>query len=222
MKINDDYLKEQLKHVYWLNGGPCAGKTAMTNMLIENHGFQTLKEDVLKYRLFTTSKTHPAMQMPNPDLNYQEWFNRPTDIHSQWLSDLVEEMMPFFIIDLLKMEADQPIVIDLGIMPECILPFIPKERILCLYTLDTEIERLYFFREDHKMILDCINNNTVNPKETIAHSNQAMIKFSNDVTKACIAQGIQTIKRTPNMSKERQFGLVCNYFGLESILSETV
>ena len=30
MKINDNYLKEQLKHVYWLNGGPCAGKTTMT------------------------------------------------------------------------------------------------------------------------------------------------------------------------------------------------
>jgi hypothetical protein len=32
------------------------------------------------------------------------------------------------IIDLLKLPDDQPILIDLGIMPEFILPFIPEER----------------------------------------------------------------------------------------------
>ncbi|MBD3922606.1 hypothetical protein H8B09_28020 [Paenibacillus sp. PR3] len=67
------------------------------------------------------------------------------------------EMMEFFVVDLLRMPADRPIIIDLGIMPEHILPFIPKERMICLYTSDDEIERLYFFREDHKMILDVIN-----------------------------------------------------------------
>ena len=50
MKINDNYLKEQLKHVYWLNGGCCAGKTTMTKKFVEELGFQTLEDDVLKYR----------------------------------------------------------------------------------------------------------------------------------------------------------------------------
>jgi len=49
-------------------------------------------------------------------------------ISSQWLFQVVEEMMEFFIIDLLKLPDDQPILIDLGIMPEFILPFIPEER----------------------------------------------------------------------------------------------
>ncbi|GGG06877.1 hypothetical protein GCM10010913_30880 [Paenibacillus aceti] len=67
---------------------------------------------------------------------------------------------------MLKMPTNTPIIIDLGIMPEQILPFIPKERMICLYTSNEEIERLYFFREDHKMILDVINL-TANPAETI-------------------------------------------------------
>jgi hypothetical protein len=214
MNINDNYLKEQLKHVYWLNGGPCAGKTTMTKIFVEELGFQTLEDDVLKYRPFSSPVEYPALQMPNPNLDWDKWFNRPVDEHYQWLVQLVEEMMEFFIIDLLKMPNNKPIIIDLGIIPEHILPFIPKERMICLYTSDEEIERLYFFREDHKMILDCINAYTSNPEGTIKHSNKSMVKFSNEIKNACIKNGIKTIERTPNMSVEEQFKLVREHFGL--------
>lgn len=214
MKINDNYLKEQLKHVYWLNGGPCAGKTTMTQKFVEELGFQTLEDDVLKYRSFSCPIEHSALQMPNPNLDWNKWFNRPVDVHYQWLADIVEEMMEFFIIDLLKMSDEKPIIIDLGIMPECILPFIPKERMICLFTSAEEIERLYFFREDHKMILDCINTYTTDPQESIKHSNKSLVKFSNEIKSACVKNGIKTIERTPEMSVDEQFKLICEHFGI--------
>lgn len=111
------------------------------------------------------------------------------------------------------MPSDKPIMIDLGIMPERILPFIPKERMICLYTSDEEIERLYFFREDHKMILDVINL-TANPAATIANVNVNTIKFSNDIRNACVRNGIKTLERTPNLSVEEQFQLVREHFRL--------
>ncbi|NJJ38267.1 hypothetical protein [Paenibacillus apii] len=213
MKVNDNYLKEQLSHVYWLNGGCCAGKTTMTKKFVEELGFQTLGDDVLKYRPFTSSVEYPALQYPHPELDWSKWFNRPNDEHCKWLFQIVEEMMEFFVIDLLKMSSDTPIVIDLGIMPERILPFIPKERMVCLYTSDEEIERLYFYREDHKMILDVINL-TDNPAQTIKNGNKSMAKFSRDIRNACVKNGIKTIERTTSLSKEEQFKLVREYFGL--------
>jgi len=213
MKINSRYLKEKLKHVYWLNGGPCAGKTTMTKKLVEELGFQTLEDDVLKYRPFSSPIEHSALQYPHPDLDWNRWFNRPVEVHSQWLLDIVREMMEFYLIDLLKMPDDRPIIIDLGIMPEEILPFIPPERILCLVTSPQEIERLYFFREDHKMILECINNNTTAPEQTIEHSNKSMVKFSHEIRQACSKNGIKVLERKPEMSVEEQFSLVCEHFG---------
>ncbi|NJJ40486.1 hypothetical protein [Paenibacillus apii] len=215
MIINDNYLKEQLKHVYWLNGGPCAGKTTMTKKFIEEFGFQTIGDDVLKYRPFSSAADYPALQMPNPNLDWNKWFNKPVEDHCQWLLQIVEEMMDFFVIDLLKMPDNKPIIIDLGILPKRILPFIPKERMICLYTSDAEIERLYYFREDHKMILDCINACTSNPEETIKHSNRSMIKFSNAILNACVQNGIKTIERTPSMDVEEQFNLVSQHFGFQ-------
>ncbi|MDH6372221.1 hypothetical protein M2444_004034 [Paenibacillus sp. PastF-3] len=128
---------------------------------------------------------YPTLQFPNPSLDWNKWFNKPVDEHCQWLFQVVEEMMEFFIIDLLKLPDVKPILIDLGIMPEFILPFIPEERMICFYTSDAEIEK---------------------------HSNKSMIKFSNEIKNACTKLGIKTIERTPNMSVEEQFRLVCEHF----------
>ncbi|WIV12728.1 hypothetical protein [Proteiniborus sp. MB09-C3] len=212
MKINDNYLKEQLKHVYWLNGGACAGKTTMTKKFVNELGFKTLADDVLKYRSFSCPIEHSTLQMPNPNLDWNSWFNRPVEVYSQWLVDIAKEMMEFFVIDLLKMPNEQPIVVDLGIMPDVILPFIAKEKIICLYTSPEEIERLYFFRDDHKMILDCINAHTLNPEKTINHANKAIVSFSNSIMNACINSGIKAIERVPHMTKDEQFRLICEHF----------
>ncbi|MFE6073382.1 hypothetical protein ACFVQB_02770 [Paenibacillus sp. NPDC057886] len=134
-------------------------------------------------------------------------------MYFRWLCEIVEEMMEFFIIDLLQMPTDKPIIIDLGIMPERILPFIPKERMMCLYTSDEEIERLYYFREDHKMIFDVINL-TSNPTETIKHGNKTMVKFSHEIRNACVSHNIKILERTPNLGIEEQFRLVCEHFNL--------
>lgn len=213
MKINDSYLREQLKHVYWLNGGPCAGKTTMTHKFIKELGFQTLEDDVLKYRSFTSPVEYPALQYPHPDLDWEVWFHQPVDEKCQWLLDIVDEMMDFFVIDLLKMPNNKPIIVDLGILPERILPFIPRERMICLYTSDEEIEKQYFLRDDHKMILDVINL-TTNPAETIKHVNKSNIKISREITAACVNLGIHTIERTADLNVEDQFNLVREHFGL--------
>lgn len=56
---------------------------------------------------------------------------------------------------------------------------------ICFYTSDAEIEK---------------------------HSNKSMIKFSNEIKNAFTKLGIKTIERTPNMSVEEQFRLVCEHF----------
>lgn len=33
MKISDRLLRQYLDHVYWICGGPCGGKSTMTNLL---------------------------------------------------------------------------------------------------------------------------------------------------------------------------------------------
>jgi len=63
------------------------------------------------------------------------------------------------------------------------------------------------------MILDVIHL-TSNPAETIKHGNQTMVKFSHEIRKACLKNGVKTIERTPFLSVEEQFRFIREHFGL--------
>lgn len=116
MKINESYLREKLKNVYWLNGGPCSGKTTMSNMFVKELGFQKIEEDIVKYRLYTDPQKHPNLQYPNPNLDWNQWFNRPLEEYKSWLHNLGREILEFYILDLLELDLNRPIIVDLGIL----------------------------------------------------------------------------------------------------------
>ncbi|MCF7924610.1 MAG: hypothetical protein K9L64_05890 [Candidatus Izimaplasma sp.] len=214
MELNNEYIKNKLSHVYWLNGGTCSGKTTMTNKLVEEYDFINIRDDIMKYRKFTNKTNHPNLQYPNPNLDWDLWFNRSTDVYVDWLHNLGKEFLDFLVVDLLSDKSEKRIVVDLGILAEEIIEIIPKERIICFYTSEKEIKRLYFFRDDHKMILDRINSDTKNPSKTIENASKSMVKFSDDIVDSCKKYGIKTIERTPDLSVEEQFDMVKKYFEL--------
>lgn len=47
MNIADNVLKHHLKHVYWVSGTNCGGKTTMTNYLARKHGVVVYDSDIL-------------------------------------------------------------------------------------------------------------------------------------------------------------------------------
>lgn len=214
MIINEAYLKEKLKNVYWLNGGPCSGKTTMSKMFVKELGFQKVEDDIVKYRLYTNAQKHPNLQYPNPNLDWDKWFNRPLDEYKDWLNNLGKEILEFYVLDLLELDLNKPIIVDLGILPEDILGFIDKSHIICLHTDPQEIHRLYYYRDDHKMILDCINQNTKNPKETIKNSCNVLVSFSEDIINSCQKQGIYCLERTKDLSIQEQFEIIKNHFNI--------
>lgn len=215
MKLNNNYIKEKLNKVYWINGGPCSGKTTMTNKLVEEYGFNNITEDIVKYRKYTNKEKNPNMQYPNPNLDWDKWFNRPIDNYVNWLHGLGKEFLQFLIVDLLACRSDKLIVVDLGVLAKEIFDIIPKERMICFYTSPKEVERLYFFRKDHKMILDRIEADTINPKATIKHASKSMAKFGEDIVEVCKNHGVKTVERTNDLTIEKQFDILKTHFKLK-------
>ena len=195
MYLNDTYLKEKLKHVYWLTGGPCSGKTTMTKALKESYDFRTMVVDFPIYRdFFDDPKYHP-LKIPYPDMDWEWYFNRPLDEYIQWMLVTGRRVLDFFLIDLLAEAPDKPIVIDCGIEAEYILPFINKDHIMGFFTSDEEITKKYLHRDDHNMIWVCINKNVEDKDNAINNVNNAMIGYSNAVKKSCEFYGIKQIHK---------------------------
>lgn len=212
--MNADYIRHCLKHVYWLCGGACAGKTTMASMLAERYDFQAIDDDVLRYRPYADPDAYPAMQMPNPSLNWDSWFNRAPEIHGRWILEAATEQLDFLIIDLLRMPRRAPIVVDLGVEASSILPFIDRERIIGLFTDDATIAAQYLFRQDHAMIWERIKKSTADPLGTADNVNRSLIWLSRYLRTSCELHGIHIINRYGSMSKEAQFAEVCAAWGL--------
>ncbi len=215
MIINDNYLKKQLKHVYWLTGGPCSGKTTMSKQLVEKYGFKTLDVDFPQYRPYFDHHRYDPLKIPYAGMDWQWYFNRPLKDYVQWMLDTGTLALDFFITDLLKSDPNQKLVVDCGIEVEHILPFIGKNQIIACFTTDEEIANKYLHRDDHNMIWRCIDANLENKNEAIENVNQAMIGFSHAIKSSTDKHHINTIIRTPDLSIEAQLSMITSFFNLE-------
>ncbi|AQQ53364.1 nucleoside/nucleotide kinase family protein [Planococcus lenghuensis] len=56
-------LAQQLSYVYWIGGSPCAGKTSIARMLVNEYGFTYYKSDDLydEHLLKNNWEQHPNM-----------------------------------------------------------------------------------------------------------------------------------------------------------------
>lgn len=205
---------KKLDHVYWLCGGACAGKTTMKAYFMERLGFETVEDDILKYRSQSDKEQFPAIQMPNPSLNWNEWFNRPPEVHGQWMLDVSRELTYFMLEDIKKNDPSIKCIIDLGVEVEALLSWIPKENIVGLFTNPRTIRDQYLYRPDHDMILKCIEKNTENPCETAENVSKSVCWFSEQIKASCVRNGIFCLERNENLSKEAQFETLCTYFKL--------
>ena len=214
MYLNDTYLKEKLKHVYWLTGGPCSGKTTMTKALYQSYGFKQLDLLFSVYRDYFDDPKYDPMKIPYSGMDWEWYFNRPLDEYIEWMLVTCRRVLDFFLIDLLAESSDKPIVIDCGVEVEYLLPFIQKEHIIGFFTSDEEITKKYLHRDDHNMIWVCINKNVEDKDAAINNVNNAMIGYSNAVKKSCESYGIKQIIRTPDLSVKEQLEQVVKYFKL--------
>lgn len=203
---------KKLNHVFWLCGGACAGKTTMKSLFMERLNFKTVEDDILKYRSLADKEKFPAIQMPNPTLNWDQWFNRPPEIHGQWMLDVSKELTFFMLEEIKESDPSTPLIIDLGVDVAAILPYIPKENIVGLFTDAKTIRSQYLYRPDHEMILKCIEKNTKNPKETAANVSESVCWFSEKIKASCSENGIYCFQREESTSKEAQFEALCTHF----------
>ncbi|MBN2877967.1 MAG: hypothetical protein JXL85_10000 [Bacilli bacterium] len=212
MILNTEYVKERLKHVYWFAGGPCAGKTTMSNLLVERNGFQYVTDDYMKYRPYMKPGEYDSLKIPYRNMDWEWFFMRETEEYVRWLLD-VKLILDFMIVDLLQTNPNHKVIVDTGIEADQILPFIAKDHIIGMFTTDDEIKDKYLYREDHDPILQAIQR-TKNPQKALIHSGEVMTAFSHRIEESCLKHNINRIYRLHNLSIEDQYRQVVKMFQL--------
>lgn len=153
MNISDNILKYHLQNVYFVGGSACGGKTTISKLLAEKHGFYLYDQDKRYniHRSIANEESQPAMCYPrNSKSDYERYFSRSIDEYTKWMQDTLHEQSQMVLIDLITLSKDQIVVADVLFEPQDIHGIVDRNHIVFLTTDVELIRESYFIRPEKR------------------------------------------------------------------------
>ncbi len=213
MKISDRLLKRYLEHVYWVCGGPCGGKSTMTNAVATKWGMVPYSSDdhVFEYQKKANPQDHPAILRHFVDW---EWYflGRGND-REQWLNNMFDESIEFVLLDLLQMGKDKPIIVDTFMEPEFLKTIADHNRIVYVFAED-DLIRTGYFKRDHLSGMEGLFPTLSDPQRARNDTLDNVVRASNHYLQKAKQHGLKYFIRDASTNKEDMLYRIEKHFQL--------
>ena len=227
MNIANNIIKYSLQNVYFLTGTMLAGKTTMSKILAEKHGFIWFDynhngEPFKKWVSICDEKYQPLQiartKRHNKQTNY-DWdahFNRPAEeiIAEQSGRSLNDEFLEFVMIELIKLSQNNKVIIDYCASIEILVEIANYDRIACLLTTPHLITtKNYGSRDDHKDHYEWLLSLN-EPEKKIAKNDEIFKIQSQKICEEAERYGLFSIMRNEDSTVENTLRLLEEHFNL--------
>lgn len=198
MNIQDHVLKEYLKHVYFITGTPCGGKTTVSRALSERHGFAVYDADehFSRHRQISDPAFQPSMNRTFRDAD--EFFGRSVADYQSWLLQNRREQLDFVLLDLIRLSQDRIVLCDCDITTEEADRLTDPSRTAFFIKDPTDLVEDYCSRPDHLDFSRFINSST-----DVARAKATCRETLKELNMKKIAE----IRKSPYFRIERSAGL---------------
>lgn len=180
MYIANNVLSQHLNNILWISGGPCGGKSTITNLLAEKYNFIAYHADdyIFEHKRMASLYEQPAMTRYFVD--WEWFFNRPEEEYIQWLQTSSEEQLSMIIVDLIKLSNENRIIVADGIFnPFMLKQIAPVNHCIFLFADSSIVKNGYFDREHTKGMLEVINS-TSNPEQSLYNVQNVITRISEE------------------------------------------
>ena len=209
-------LQQQLRHVYWIGGGSCAGKSTIARSIAAEHRLQLYATDDVMADHARRSSTpddcpllHEFMAM---DMD-QRWVNRsPKDMLEtfHWFRG---EGFSLIIEDILRLPSEPGIIIEgFRLLPQLVKPFL-SVRSHAVWLLPTP--------EFRQAVVDSrggphwgFMGKTSNPERALRNLLERDAMFTNHLREQAQRLGLNTIAVDSTMTIDELAGRVAEALGL--------
>ena len=140
MEISDNIIRDRLKHVYWIIGTSCSGKSTMAKALADKHGmlYYDPNDHYPRFKAAASPAQQPHLSRKFRDA--EEYFSQPLTQYVEYLEKQSEEAFEMMVADFLGMGADGPIITEDIHITEQVLRVSAYHNVAFLYT-DEELYR---------------------------------------------------------------------------------
>jgi len=214
MNISDSFLKAQLENVFWIGGAAYGGKTTITDLLADRHGFVPYhpEDRFHEHKKAASSEDHPALLAP---FHGWEWFfNRPIDEYIKAIEDSGREQFEMVLLDLVKIAADSNVVTDVFFLdPRQAERLTERNRSIFLYA-DEETIRAGNFERADKQDLVAVIDTLADPIKTREHILKMTCTLSARKRAEAEAAGMKVLVRNTETDLQGTLAAVEEHFGL--------
>ena len=213
MIIQDNIIKEYLKNVYFICGNACGGKTTLTKMLAEKHGFYLydMDENYHRHRRMAEPAYQPNMCYHLQDFHTQ--YTRPTARQALWNIDTLAESTHMALMDLVALSQDKKVVADVSFSPVYTDKTVDYNHFVFLSVDKSEIRKSYFNRPEKQGFYNYVKEQEL--ADTYFENIFRNLELTNRLENRLIEKsGLYILKRERADSREDILAKVEKHFGL--------
>lgn len=202
-----------LRDIYWIGGSPCAGKTSISEMLVEKYDFTLYRcDDYLDKHIKIGAKRKYPIMNKICKMNCDEIWMRSIDIQVYEEFEYYKEEFNLILEELEKYSVEKKILVEgTAILPEIIESInIKKNRVVFIVpSADFQLEH-YKKREFIPYVLEGCRNK----ERAFENWMQRDIKFAEEVARQAKLNKKNFIVTDGNNSLKDNFKMVEKYFEL--------
>jgi hypothetical protein len=211
MKV--ERMQQELSHVYWLVGSPCAGKSSLADALVATYGWQLYRGD-------DTYEHHASIATPKQLPTFSKITRLSSDAF--WMRPLAQQLFekiqsykeefPLILADLLAFSKTKPVVAEgTSLLPGLVAPLLnsPHQAIGLVPTPEFQV-KCYLQRRWVKELVA----KAAYPEQTFALWMQRNVYFAAYVAQEALAHDVLAIQVDGSRSLEEHTKMVEQYFHL--------
>lgn len=214
MNIQNNILKYHLRNVYFICGTACAGKTTMSKMLAEKHGFYL-------YDMDKEYSAHRAIsdELHQPDIcyhgkNFHEQWMRPVKEQARWNINSLKEQTEMVLIDLIKLSENQIVVADVLYTPDYIQEIIDYRHLVFLTVDKSMIRETYFNRPEKREFYEFVKQQE--REYTYFENIFQSLELTNEIEQKMMRDsGFLILERKADSIKQEILSQIEKHFGLQ-------
>lgn len=207
-------ITEQLSHILWIGGSPCAGKSSIARLLAQQYSLQTYScDDAYESHLKRATPDKHLLMSNAARMTWDEVWMRPVDVLITRELAFYREEFEMVIEDLLSMPESTPIIAEgAALLPECVAPRLshPNQAIWIVPTEEFQLKE-YARRDWVQNILSQCRD----PQQAWQNWMGRDAGFARAVAEDAKARELRVIKVDGSQSIEEHANMVASHFGLE-------
>jgi len=209
-----DQLRHRLRHVLWLGGTPCSGKSAVAHRLIARYAMQLYHYDRYEHEHLARREParHPALCADTVLSMDERWVQRPVQALVRATTAAWRERFAMVIDDLLALPATTPILAEgPGLLPTDVAPLLTTPQ-QAIWLVPTEA----FKRTTQPTRGGGPANQTSDPARAYRHLIELDLQLAIDVRRHADELGLTVLVVDGSRSIADTATFVAQHFGLTS------